>query len=73
MMLNEQERLQQAQYVLQLTLQALERDFGVTVESGLQIESISSSYATTRAVMTMKLVSPWQPPQTTQQVEATAP
>lgn len=59
--MNSEERLKQAQALLQLMLQTLERDYGFAVESTLQIEPITSSYATSRAVLVLKPVPNWQP------------
>jgi|GEM_PF-6941165 len=56
-----EERFKQAQMLLQLAMQTLERDYGFAIETSLQIEAISSSYATSRAVIALKPIPNWQP------------
>ncbi len=59
--MNEQERQTKAQEIFQATLQTIAQNFGMTVEAALQIEAISESFATSRAVFVLKPISNWQP------------
>lgn len=59
--MTEQERQLQAQNLLQLALQQMAQDYGVTIEPALQMESINGNYATTRAVLQLKAIPGWQP------------
>jgi hypothetical protein len=59
--LTEQERIANAQHILQQALITLERDFGMTLEPTLQVDVVSHNYATSRAIIALKPIPGWQP------------
>jgi hypothetical protein len=56
--MNEQERLKQAQQVLE----DLKRHWGVEIVGVIQAEQLNGSVLQTRAVPVLQLVPGWQPP-----------
>ncbi len=64
--MTDQERQIKSQEILQAAIQAITQSFGMTIEAALQVEVISETYATNRAVIVMKPVANWQPQPNTQ-------
>jgi len=61
--MNEQERRIKAQEAFQVVSQAIAQNFGMVVDATLQLESISDTYATSRAILILKPMPNWQPPE----------
>jgi hypothetical protein len=60
--MSEQERRKQAQEIYLAALQVIAHDFGMVIEPVLQTEAVSDAYTTSRAVLVLKPVASWQPP-----------
>lgn len=58
-----QERHQRATEVLQAALQAMAQEWGMTVEAVVQVEAVRPDYTTSRAVLVLKPLPDWQPPE----------